>query len=86
MIVEVAEEDDEGDAVTEHECVHGIWEVTICKKVVTRVQQEHHKLNLQGGETLLQIIFTPTHTMCREDVLTSCRDVRCFFHHRYFCM
>lgn len=49
VIVEVAEEDDEGDAVTKHECVHGIWEVTICKKVVTRVQQEHHKLNLQGG-------------------------------------
>lgn len=56
MIVEVAEEDDEGDAVTEHERVHGIWEVTLCEKVVTRVQQEHHKLHLEG-EMLRQIIL-----------------------------
>lgn len=93
MIVEVAEEDDEGDAVTEHKRVHGIWEVTLCEKVVTRVQQEHHKLHLEG-EMSLHIIFTHTrarahtctHTLCGQDVLTSCRDVRYFFHHRYFCM
>lgn len=36
-IVEVAEEDDEGDAITKHERIHGIWEVTLCEKVVTRV-------------------------------------------------
>lgn len=68
VIVEVAEEDDEGDAVTKHECVHGIWEVTVCKKVVTRVQQEHHKLNLRGwggGGTSLQIILHPR-THCAE--------------------
>lgn len=28
-IVEVAEEDDEGDAVAEHQHVHGVWEVTV---------------------------------------------------------
>lgn len=89
VIVEVAEEDDEGDAVTEHERVHGIWEVTLCQKVVTRVQQEHHKLHLEG-EMLRQIILhrlaAHAHTLCGQEVLTSCRDVRYFFHHRYFCM
>lgn len=68
VIVEVAEEDDEGDAVTKHKCVHGIWEVTVCKKVVTRVQQEHHKLNLRvgGGRNVASDYFTPTHTHCAE--------------------
>lgn len=28
LIVEVAKEDDEGDTVTKHKYVHGIWEVT----------------------------------------------------------
>lgn len=37
LIVEVAEEDDERDTVTKHKYVHGIWEVTLCEKVVTRV-------------------------------------------------
>lgn len=48
LIVEVTEEDDEGDAVTKHIRVHGSWEVTVCEKVLTRVQQEHHELHLKG--------------------------------------
>ena len=61
-IVEVAEEDDEGDAVTKHKCVHGIGEVTVCEKVVTRVQQEHHKLHLEGKGSLQIILRKNTHT------------------------
>lgn len=60
LIVEVAKEDDEGDAVTKHQYVHGIWEVTLREKVVTRVHQEHHKLHLKGKRTF-QMLHTHTH-------------------------
>lgn len=47
LIIEVAEEDDEGDAVTKHHHVHGVWEVTLCEQVVARVHEEHEKLHLE---------------------------------------
>lgn len=31
LVVEVAEEDDEGDAVSKHHYVHGIGEVALCE-------------------------------------------------------
>lgn len=37
LIVEVTEEDDEGDAVTKHHQVHGVWKVALCKQVVAGV-------------------------------------------------
>lgn len=62
-IVEVAEEDDEGDAVTKHERVYGMWEVTLCDKVVTRAQHEQHKLHLEGEMSLQIILHTHTHVV-----------------------
>ena len=34
LIVEVTEEDHEGDAVGKHQKVHGVGEVALCKQVV----------------------------------------------------
>lgn len=47
LIVEVTEEDDEGDTVTKHQHIHGIWEIALCEQVVASVQEEQHKLHLE---------------------------------------
>lgn len=39
LIIEVAEEDDEGDAVTKHQHVHGVGEVALRHQVAARVQE-----------------------------------------------
>ncbi len=93
LVVEVTEEDDEGDAVTKHQHVHGVWEVALCEQVVARVQQEQQELHLERQSEKVQIsrfhkhivrIHSSFHT--EQEPLTSCRDVRYRFHHRYFCM
>lgn len=55
LIVEVTEEDHEGDAVTKHEQVHGVWEVALSEQVVARVQEEQRELHLER-ETSHQLI------------------------------
>lgn len=62
LIVEVTEEDDEGDAVTNHQHVHGIREVALCEKVVARVHEEQHKLHLekQTSDQLKHVVRTFT--------------------------
>ena len=47
LIIEVTEQDDEGDAVTEHHHVHGVGVVALCEQVVARVQEEQQKLYLE---------------------------------------
>lgn len=47
LIIEVTEEDDEGDAVTEHHQVHEVGEVALREQVVTRVQEEQQELHLE---------------------------------------
>lgn len=46
LVVEVAEEDDERDAVAKHKHVHGIGEVALGEQVVARVEEEEHELHL----------------------------------------
>lgn len=36
-MIEVTEEDDEGEAVRKHKQVHGLGEVALCEQVVARV-------------------------------------------------
>lgn len=62
MIVEVTEEDDEGDAVAKHKHVHGVWEVTLCEQVVACVQEEEQKLHLQTQSRKVQISSLHKHT------------------------
>lgn len=47
LIIEVTEEEDEGDAVSKHHDVHGVGEVAVCKQVVASVEEKHHKLHLE---------------------------------------
>lgn len=47
LIIKVTEEDDEGEAVTNHHAVHGVGVVTICEQVVRRVHKNKYKLHLQ---------------------------------------
>lgn len=93
LVIEVTEEDDEGDAVTKHQHVHGVGEVTLCKQVVARVQEEQQELQLERQSGKVRIsrlhkhivqVHSSFHT--EQEPLTSCRDVRYRFHHRYFCM
>lgn len=37
LMIEVTEEDDEGEAVRKHKQVHGLGEVALCEQVVARV-------------------------------------------------
>ena len=46
LIIEIKEEDHEGDAVDEYQRVHGVGEVAVCEQVVARVQEEQHELHL----------------------------------------
>lgn len=89
LIIEVAEEDDEGHAVAEDHGVHGVWEVAVGEQVVAGVQEEEQELQLQGcmGTGSSDSPGVCMHTD-RAEVgrLTSCREVRYRFHHRYFCM
>lgn len=55
LIIEVGEEDDEGDAVAKHHSVHGVGEVTVCEQVVARVQEEEEKLQLQKQEAQIRL-------------------------------
>ena len=55
LIIEVTEEDDEGDAVAEHHHVHGVGEVAVCEQVVAGVQEEQHELHLLEGKSSDQI-------------------------------
>lgn len=53
-MIEVTEEDDEGEAVRKHKQVHGLGEVALCEQVVARVYQEQQELQqLQGREVSL---------------------------------
>lgn len=52
VIVEVTEEDDEGDTVTEHQHIHGIREIALCEQVVASVQEEQHKLHLERAHSI----------------------------------
>lgn len=47
LIIEVAEEDDEHDAVPEHRRVHGVGEVALGEQVVAGVHEEQKKLHLE---------------------------------------
>lgn len=54
LVVEVTEEEDEGDAVTKHNYVHRVWEVALCEQVVAGVKEEEQELQqLQRGEVSL---------------------------------
>lgn len=54
LVIEVTEEDDESDAVTEHQHVHGVGEVALCEQVVARVQEEQQELQqLEGRDVSL---------------------------------
>lgn len=55
LIIEVAEEDDEGHAVAEDHGVHGVWEVAVGEQVVAGVQEEEQELQLQGCMGTAQI-------------------------------
>lgn len=46
LIVEVTEEDDEGDAITKHHHVERVREITLCEQVVARVKEEQTELHL----------------------------------------
>ncbi len=65
LIIEVTEEDDEGDAVTKHHHVHGVREVTLCEQVVACVQEEQQKLQLQmqSGEVQISSLRKYTRTV-----------------------
>lgn len=79
LIVEVTEEDDQGDAVTEHQQVHGVGEVALCEQVVAGVQEEEHKLHLERQTTDLRYRFKCGKNkvcVCRGVALTSWKDVR----------
>lgn len=47
LIIEVTEEDDEGDAIAEHHQVHEVGEVALCEQVVACVQEEQQELHLE---------------------------------------
>lgn len=47
LIIKVTEEDDEGDAVTNHHSIHGIRVVAICEQVVRCVHNDQDKLHLE---------------------------------------
>lgn len=47
LIVEVTEEEDEGDTVTKHNYVHRVREVALGKQVVAGVKEEEQELELQ---------------------------------------
>lgn len=53
LVVEVAEEDDERDAVAKHKDVHGIGEVALGEQVVARVEEEEQELHLVRGRRFL---------------------------------
>jgi len=61
MIIEVAEEDDENNAVNKHRRVHGVGEVAVCEQVVAGVQEEQKKLHLERWEKRFTSVFT-SHT------------------------
>lgn len=48
MVVEVTEESDEAERVSQHDHVHGVGEVTLSKQVVGGVDGYCEKLELGG--------------------------------------
>lgn len=59
LVVEVAEEHDEADAVGEDDGVHGVGKVTLGEEVITSVCGEKNKLQL-GNKQEVQILTTHT--------------------------
>lgn len=57
LVVEVAEEDDQRDAVAEHKGVHGIGEVALGEQVVAGVDKEEQELHLVRGRRRDLFVF-----------------------------
>lgn len=88
LVVEVAEQDDQRDAVAKHDDVHGFGEVALGEQVVAGVEEEEQELHLarRSQDNFFFFFFATMERTLEAETLTSCRDVRYFFHHRYFCM
>lgn len=59
LIIEVTEEDDEGEAVSTHHHIHGVGVITFRYKVVARVYDEHHKLHLERQKCRIYFVHFP---------------------------
>lgn len=66
LIIEVTEEDDEGDAVTKHQHVHAVGEVALCKQVVACVQEKQQKLHLEKQQTKFRPLQVTSQTYCEQ--------------------
>lgn len=51
LVVEVAEEQDEAEAVGKHNRIHGVGEITLCEQVIASVCGQKYKLELKNKKT-----------------------------------
>lgn len=87
LIIKVTKQSDQAQGVTEHHHIHGVREVTVGIEVERSVNGHNKELELRwtkkdSDANPTDIISLKNHN----ESLTSWREVRQRFHHKYFCI